>query len=35
MRDAVLIDPRKEDLFIRVIEYRKQNRSDEKLQYFL
>jgi hypothetical protein len=35
LRDAVLIDPRKEDFFTRVIEYRKQNKSDEKLQYFL
>ena len=35
LRDAVLIDPKKEDFFTRVIEYRKQNKSDEKLQYFL
>jgi hypothetical protein len=34
--DAVVpIDPRKEDFFTRVIEYRKQNKSNEKLQYFL
>jgi hypothetical protein len=35
LRGAVLIDPRKEDFFTHVIEYRKQNVSDEKLQYFL
>jgi hypothetical protein len=35
LRGAILIDPRKEDFFTRVIEYRKQNKSDEKLQYFL
>jgi hypothetical protein len=35
LRNAVPIDPTKEDFFTRVIEYRKQNKSDEKLQYFL
>jgi len=35
LRGAVPIDPQKEDFFTRVIEYRKQNKSNEKLQYFL
>src|SRR6202034_2439760 len=35
MRGTILVDPRKEDFFTRVIEYRKQNKSDDRLQYFL
>ena len=35
LRGAILVDPRKEDFFTRVIEYRKQNKADERLQYFL
>jgi hypothetical protein len=35
LRGAISIDPRKEDFFTRVIEYRKQNKADDRLQYFL
>ena len=35
LRGAILVDPRKEDFFTRVIEYRKQNKADDRLQYFL
>lgn len=35
LRGAIAVDPRKEDFFTRVIEYRKQNKHDERLQYFL
>jgi hypothetical protein len=35
LRGAILVDPRKEDFFTRVIEYRKQNKNDDRLQYFL
>lgn len=35
LRSAISIDPRKEDFFTRVIEYRKQNKADDRLQYFL
>jgi hypothetical protein len=35
LRSAVSIDPRKTDFFTRVIEYRKQNASDDRLQHFL
>src|SRR6185437_15705652 len=35
LRGAISIDPRKEDFFTRVIEYRKQNKHDDRLQYFL
>ena len=35
LRGAVSIDPKKEDFFTRVIEYRKQNKKDDRLQYFL
>jgi hypothetical protein len=35
LRGAIFIDPRKEDFFTRVIEYRKQNKSNDRLQYFL
>ena len=35
LRGAIPVDPRKEDFFTRVIEYRKQNKDNEQLQYFL
>jgi len=35
LRGAISIDPRKEDFFTRVIEYRKQNKGDDRLQHFL
>jgi len=35
LRGAIPVDPRKEDFFTRVIEYRKQNKADDRLQYFL
>ena len=35
LRSAILVDPRREDFFTRVIEYRKQNKADDRLQYFL
>src|SRR5260370_23085537 len=35
LRDAISVDPRKEDFFTRVIEYRKQNKTDDRLQHFL
>jgi len=35
LRSAIQVDPRNEDFFTRVIEYRKQNKKDERLQYFL
>jgi hypothetical protein len=35
LRGAILVDPRNEDFFTRVIEYRKQNKADDRLQYFL
>ena len=35
LRSAVTVDPRNEDFFTRVIEYRKQNKKDDRLQYFL
>jgi hypothetical protein len=35
LRSAISIGPRKEDFFTRVIEYRKQNKADDRLQYFL
>src|SRR6266566_5144818 len=35
LRGAICVDPRKEDFFTRVIEYRKQNKSDDRLQHFL
>jgi hypothetical protein len=35
LRGATLVDPKKEDFFTRVIEYRKQNKADDRLQYFL
>ena len=35
LRSAISVDPTKEDFFIRVVEYRKQNKADDRLQYFL
>jgi hypothetical protein len=35
LRGVIPIDPRKEDFFTRVIEYRKQNKKNDQLQYFL
>lgn len=35
LRGAISVDPKKEDFFTRVIEYRKQNKKDNRLQYFL
>jgi hypothetical protein len=35
LRGAISVDPRKEDFFTRVIEYRKQNKANDRLQYFL
>jgi hypothetical protein len=35
LRGAIPVDPRKEDFFTRVIEYRKQNKDNDQLQYFL
>jgi hypothetical protein len=35
LRGAIPVDPRKEDFYTRVIEYRKQNKQNEQLQYFL
>jgi hypothetical protein len=35
LRSAITVDPKTEDFFTRVIEYRKQNKHDERLQYFL
>jgi hypothetical protein len=35
LRNAITVDPRTEDFFTRVIEYRKQNKQNDRLQYFL
>jgi len=35
LRGVILVDPVKEDFFTRVIEYRKQNKADDRLQHFL
>jgi hypothetical protein len=35
LRGAISVDPRKEDFFTRVIEYRKQNKTNDRLQHFL
>ena len=35
LRSAITVDPKTEDFFTRVIEYRKQNKNDDRLQYFL
>ena len=33
--EVIAIDPRKEDFFTRVIEYRKENKADDRLHHFL
>ena len=35
LRGAISVDPRKEDFFTRVVEYRKQNNADDRLEHFL
>ena len=35
LRGAISVDPRKEDFFTRAIEYREQNKPDDRLQHFL
>jgi hypothetical protein len=35
LRGAISVDPRKEDFFTRVVEYRKQNKADDRLEHFL
>lgn len=35
LRSAIQVDPRKEDFFTRVVEYREQNKTDDRLQHFL
>jgi len=35
LRGAIPVDPRKEDFFTLAIEYRKQNKNNDQLQYFL
>lgn len=35
LRGAISVDPRIEDFFTCVIEYRKQNKTDDRLQHFL
>jgi hypothetical protein len=35
LRAAISVDPTKEDFFTRVIEYRKQNKDNDRLQHFL
>ena len=35
LRGAISVDPRQEDFFTRVIEYRKQNKANDRLQHFL
>ena len=35
LRGAISVDPQQEDFFTRVIEYRKQNKHNDRLQYFL
>jgi hypothetical protein len=35
LRSAVSVDPRKEDFFTKVIEYRKQNKANDRLEHFL
>jgi hypothetical protein len=35
LRSAISIDPNKEDFFTRVIEYRKLNKANDRLQHFL
>jgi hypothetical protein len=35
LRSAISVDPRKEDFFTRVIEYREANKTNDRLQHFL
>jgi hypothetical protein len=35
LRGVISIHPRREDFFTRAVEYRKQNKADDRLQYFL
>lgn len=35
LRGAISVDPTREDFFTRVIEYRKQNKANDRLQHFL
>jgi len=35
LRGAVSIDPKEEDFFTRVVEYRKQNKDNDRLEHFL
>jgi hypothetical protein len=35
LRGAISVDPRREDFFTRVVEYRKQNKADDRLEHFL
>ena len=35
LRNAITVDPRTEDFFTRAIEYRKQNKNDDRLEHFL
>jgi hypothetical protein len=35
LRSSISVDPRKEDFFTRVIEYRKRNKANDRLQHFL
>jgi hypothetical protein len=35
LRGAIPVDPKKEDFFTRVIEYRKQSKTNDRLQHFL
>jgi len=35
LRGAILVDPRKEDFFTRVVEYRHKNKKNEQLGHFL
>jgi hypothetical protein len=35
LRGAISVHPRREDFFTRVVEYRKQNKADDRLEHFL
>jgi hypothetical protein len=35
LRGAISVDPKREDFFTRAIEYRKQNKANDRLQHFL
>jgi hypothetical protein len=35
LRGAISVDPRKEDFFTRAVEYRKNNKADDRLEHFL